>query len=101
MPVDDTTPQPRFTPAYSPTPEPQAYPPIQPVPVAQLPDYKPRGMSNIDKTFIWLFASVILVFSLTFAARYLNVHIQPASQPKATATAATAAHKKTGKGCNS
>jgi hypothetical protein len=93
---DDTNPQPRYNPNQQ--------PPVQ------LPDYRPRGMSTVDKIFVYLAASVVLIFCLVFIGRYLDVHIQPVSPPKAKATATAPAHakakaaaaaKKSGKVCTS
>lgn len=49
----------------------QGYPPLPPPPSPQLPDFKPRSMSWIDKTLAWLMAFIVLVFGLVVAAHFL------------------------------
>ena len=57
-------------------------------PTPQLPDYKPRGMSPIDKIMAWGIALIILVFVLVNANRFLAAHVTtPAVKAKAVATA--------------
>jgi hypothetical protein len=52
----------------------------------RLPEYRPKGMSKVDKFAAWLLAFVLVIFSLSFAGIYLNRKL-PAPRPTASPTA--------------
>lgn len=61
--------------------------PTQPT---RLPDFKPKGMSTIDKVCAWLLTFLIVITLIVFGNRLINAHIHNEStkpSPKATATA--------------
>lgn len=58
-------------------------------PEQQLPDFRPKGMSTIDKVAAWAMAFIIVIALIVFANRLIDVHIQNELYhpvPKATAT---------------
>jgi hypothetical protein len=69
---------------------------VQPIPLQpaqpKLPDYKPKGMSKIDKFAAWTLTFVIVGFLLFFAGVWLNRNvtaIAPLPHPAHSASATT------------
>jgi hypothetical protein len=76
--------------------DPSSYPPLPPPPAPQLPDFKPAGMSVLDKTLAWIMGFIVLAFVIVLAAHYL---LKPASvthvaKPAHTVSAAVHAEPK-------
>lgn len=53
-----------------------------------LPDFKPKGMSPLDKALAWAMAFIIVITLVVFAFKYVDSHTATnTAAPKATATA--------------
>jgi hypothetical protein len=63
--------------------DPNVGPPTQPT---NLPDFRPKGMSTIDKCFAWTMAFLIVITLIVFANRALNEHIYEVNHPAVKAT---------------
>jgi hypothetical protein len=57
-----------------------------------LPDFRPKGMSTIDKVFAWLLAFIVIGFLMQTATHYLNSRepAKPVARPAASAPASPA-----------
>jgi hypothetical protein len=65
-----------------------SYPPPSP----QLPDFKPRSMSPLDKTLWWIALFAVLIFCMIVAAHYFLRPINTVVVPKTTFTCSPSTH---------
>lgn len=70
-------------------------------PKHQLPDYRPRGMTTIDRIAAWVFAFMLLIFLMVTVGHVVAAHVPSPAHPKATATATHKGHHHKVKGCKS
>jgi len=62
----------------------------QPTHRTELPDFKPKGMSTLDRCLAWLMAFIVVITMIAFAAKYVDSHTAnnaPAAKATSTATA--------------
>jgi hypothetical protein len=88
--------QPQHAPAHLTSPDlTTSFPPIPPLPPPpspQLPDFKPKGMSSLDKTFAWLILFAIIIFGMIVASHYLLRPLTPVLPHGFTITCSTSKH---------
>jgi hypothetical protein len=61
-------------------------------PSPQLPDFKPRSMSGLDKTLWWVAGFAVLIFIMIVAAHYFLRPISTTVVPKVTFTCSPSTH---------
>jgi hypothetical protein len=69
-----------------------AIPAAPPPPSPQLPDFKPRGMSTLDKVFGWLILFTIIIFGMILASHYLLRPLAPTLPAHFTVICSTSKH---------
>jgi hypothetical protein len=71
-----------------------SFPPIPPAPPPspQLPDFKPKGMSTLDKVFGWLILFTIIIFGMIVASHYLLRPLTPTLPAHFTVICSTSKH---------
>lgn len=69
------------------------FPSLPASPSPQLPDFKPRGMSNIDRICAWIVVFVLLAFGIVVAAHYLLKPAAATVKPHTSTSAAAHSHK--------
>lgn len=80
--------------------QPPSYPPLPPPPAPQLPDFKPKGMSQMDKSLAWLAGFVVLIFLMIVAAHFILKPAAPTTaKPVATVTHSAPAHHSASSSC--
>ena len=62
---------------------------IKPTPPVNLPDFKPKGMTTLDRCLAWTMAFILVITIIVFANKWIDNHNPNAAKPlpKATPTA--------------